>query len=247
MAKALLLQYSESLCNMLHLQCSSPEVSERAKNSGIWQLLSTSSANNGPFTSCPITAAVTLLCAGMDKANLNSYTSGNLSHFSETFCVSPLISIAPPIFTSLILGLVTWLTFVNNCNSHGRVVAIGNLECTLSMRWPYLASIITVQSWKKRNIWIHLLSPPHSTTLTQSHDIVLSSWSVTCVVLQSWWSHYLRVTIIYWILPPNNFCIFRHFMKLWVFHGNWYRPGRLWAVILRCILTFLPKSLKINR
>lgn len=50
---------------------------------------------------------VSLLCAGMDKANLSSYTSGNLSHFSETFCVSPLISIAPPIFTSLIFCLVT--------------------------------------------------------------------------------------------------------------------------------------------
>lgn len=77
-----------------------------AKNPGMWQLLSTSSlappksqstANNGPFVPCPITAAVnllcaavTLLCAAVDKTNLNPCISDNLSHFFRNIlCVPP--------------------------------------------------------------------------------------------------------------------------------------------------------------
>lgn len=113
-----------------------------------------------------------LCCYGQGKLKFLYFWSFQ-SFFRNILCV-PLFSIAPFIFTSLILGLVTGLTLVNNCHPHCRVVTIGNLECT-QHGVVFLASTITVQSWKKGNIWIQLLSPPHCTTRTQSNDVVLSS------------------------------------------------------------------------
>lgn len=95
-AKALSLQDCESLCNMLHLQCSSPGTSEGAKNSRMWQLLSTSSlappksqntASYGPFLPCHVTAGAALFYAVTYKTNLNSYISGNFDDFFQKYTV----------------------------------------------------------------------------------------------------------------------------------------------------------------